>query len=191
MRHFKRSSTAGDAFSSALHWVSGGLLTFSLVILLLILTPPSPASGQASPPTTSTASSGLASLLPLAEAALDSSVNSETQTANLVIALDEANKLRQTDNEARQREQVEFQTKLDVFSSRLTTLQTWFDNLSFKLGAFSGSEEEKYQTSLKAVDSITSGVKALENENFWLKVGLVGSGIALVAIIIFEETRKH
>ena len=87
---------------------------------------------------------------------------------------------RKSDNADKQSEISNWQTISETLSGQVATQQTYLSDFDRLLGVTSGSEADKHTQALQVLDSIQKGVKQVESENFWLKVGLAGGGVALV-----------
>ena len=156
----------------------------SLVLLLLLL-PPSRATGQAITGTSSPAAPSLESLLPTLDKAIDSSMSTDARLTYFEEALKQERTQRQSDNADRQKEISNWQGISETLSAQVTTQQSYLSDFDSRLGTFSGSEQERHDAAVKALDNIEADAKALErSRDLWRIAGIGGGVVAVVAIIV-------
>jgi hypothetical protein len=131
-----------------------------------------------------TDASALLILKPLLARALSSSEDSDQKLRLLEARIKSDNEQRQKDNDARTKEQQDSATRLGALSVRVETLQSYFDKLSSSLTDLSGTEEERQDRALAAVDDINKKAKALEFRlGVWKGVGITfGVGLAVIGV---------
>lgn len=169
----------GSRSGRAVFW-----LTLSLVLLLLCL-PPLTATGQATLLTTQPVVPSLENLLPTLDKAIDSSMSTDARLIYFEEALKQERTQRQSDNADRQKEISSWQGISETLSAQVTTQRSYLSDFDNRLGTFSGSDRERHDAAVKALDSIETKAKALELErDLWRLAGIGGGVAAVVAIIV-------
>ncbi len=140
-------------------------------------------SAQASTETTPIESVISDKLLPLAERALESSQTSDSNLEYYKQQWTLEREQRKKDNEERLRELTRYQTLLAQSSSRVATLQTYFDSLLQLLGVSETSEAQKYEAAKVAVSDIKEKAEAeARDKEAWKLAGFTGAGMGLGAL---------
>lgn len=100
-------------------------------------------------------------------------------------ALKQERTQRQSDNADRQKEISNWQGISETLSAQVTTQQSYLSDFDSRLGTFSGSEQERHDAAVKALDNIEADAKALErSRDLWRIAGIGGGVVAVVAIIV-------
>jgi predicted RNase H-like nuclease (RuvC/YqgF family) len=154
------------------------------------LIPPSTAIAQVSPSTTLTASFVSETLKPLLLEAETQSSALEATLSDLEIRLAASEAQRKLDAEARQKEIDSLQTQLGTLGERVTTLQNYSDVLWMLLTDFSGSEQDKQQAAIQAINDIKRQVQTEETKSKLLGGGLIATSIVAITVTVFAFLKK-